>query len=82
MHVAATARLSAAQILRVVSRWREKEGGKRVNTAGRAVCSAGCDERQKKNQERIVSAPGDTDVQPDAMVIEITNASVAYATVL
>lgn len=80
-HAATTARPSAAQILHAVRRWRKQEGGD-GNTAGDAVCSAGRDERKQKNQEGIVSAPGDADVQPDAMVIEVTNASVAYTTVL
>jgi hypothetical protein len=51
-------------------------------TAGCSVRSAGGDEGQKQNEERSVRPPGDAHVEPYAVVVEITHASVTYTTML
>ena len=53
----------------------------RRGTAACGVRRAGGDKRHQKDEKRLVCAPGDANVQPYAMVIEVTHASIAYAAV-
>ena len=59
-------------------------GGGRMLRRGTAACGvrrAGGDKRHQKDEKRLICAPGDANVQPYAMVIKVTHASIAYAAV-
>lgn len=57
-------------------------GGGVAGTARNSVRAAGGDEGEQEEEEGRVGAPGDTHVEPDAVVIKVAHAPVAYAAVL